>query len=56
MQCEDSGGYNCLVEGGVGWGGVWVRRAPADRGKQGGENGWGFRAVAAAVGVSARFP
>lgn len=33
-----------------------MRRAPADRGKQGGENGCGFRAVAAAEGVSARFP
>lgn len=38
------------------WLNVWVRRAPADRGKQGGENGCGFRAVAAAEGVSARFP
>lgn len=50
---EDSGGYNCLVGGG---GEAWVRCAPEDRGKQGGENGWGFRAVAAAVGVSAPFP
>lgn len=47
MRHEDSGGYNCLV---------WARRAPADRGKEGGENGWGFRAVATAVGVSAQFP
>lgn len=43
MRCGDNGGYNCLVEGEGG-----MRRVPADGGKQGGKNDWGFRVVVAA--------